>query len=387
MLSALTRNFLTATRDVVGDAPTVPLHVPEIGDVEKRFIEECLDSTFVSSIGPFVTRFEEEVAAFCGAAHAVAVANGTVALEVALVLAGVSRGDEVIVPALSFVATANATVHAGAVPHFVDSSTTTLGMDPMALRARLESMERTPDGVINPESGRRIAAIVPMHTLGHPVEINEIVEIARDYSIPVVEDAAESLGSSVGRTHTGRFGMLGTLSFNGNKVLTTGSGGMILTEDPHIAHKAKHLTSTAKLPHPWEFDHDEVAWNYRMSNLTAALGVAQMTRLEAALQRKRELASRYADAFSGIDGLTFVSEPQGTTSNYWLCAVRLDEPSLEVRNELLAAATSEGLQCRPLWKMLSSLRMFTKNPAGDLSRATDLHASVICLPSSPALVD
>lgn len=387
MISRLTKDFLEATRSVVGTAPVVPLHVPEIGAVEKRFVNECLDSTFVSSIGPFVTRFEEEVAAFTGATYAIAVANGTVALEVALVLAGVSPGDEVLVPSLSFVATANAVVHAGASPHFVDSSVDTLGMDPAALQQRLESMQQTPRGLVNPVSGRRISAVVPMHTLGHPADIKSIVDVAASYGITVVEDAAESLGSYVEGRHTGLFGQFGTLSFNGNKIVTTGSGGMILTDDPDLAREAKHRTSTAKVPHAWEFDHDEVAWNYRMSNLSAALGVAQLTRLEGFLTKKRELASRYEEAFSTVDGLTFVREPEGTTSNYWLCAVRLDEPSLVVRNELLDASVEGGLQCRPFWNLLSTLRMYRENPAGDLSGATLLNDSVICLPSSPALVD
>lgn len=386
MTGRLAKDFLGAIRSVVGDASGIPLHAPEIGAVEKRFVNEALDSTFVSSIGPFVTRFEEEVASFTGAAHAVAVANGTVALEVALVLAGVAPGDEVLVPSLSFVATANAVVHAGAVPHFIDSSADTLGMDPAALRRRLESMRDTPDGLINPETGRRVSAIVPMHTLGHPLDIESIISIAAGFGLPVVEDAAESLGSYVGTRHTGVFGRLGALSFNGNKIVTTGSGGMILTDDPELAREAKHRTSTAKIPHPWEFDHDQVAWNYRMSNLSAALGVAQLTRLETFLEKKRELASRYADAFSTVEGMSFVREPDGTSSNYWLCAVRLDEPSLVVRNELLDAAVADGLQCRPFWKLLNTLRMYRDNPAGDLSTATQLSDSVICLPSSPALV-
>lgn len=386
MTSRLVKDFLEATRSVVGTAPTIPLHVPEIGAIEKRLVNECLDSTFVSSIGPFVTRFEEEVAEFTGAAHAVAVANGTVAIQVALVLAGVAEGDEVLVPSLSFVATANAVVHAGAVPHFIDSSVETLGMDPAALRARLESMQDSPRGRINPATGRRISAIVPMHTLGHPADIDSIMTIAAHYGIPVVEDAAESLGSYVGQRHTGRIGRLGTLSFNGNKIVTTGSGGMILTDDPELAREAKHRTSTAKIPHRWEFDHDEVAWNYRMSNLSAALGVAQLTRLTGFLEKKRELAARYEAAFSSVEGLTFLREPAGTTSNYWLCAVRLEEPSLAVRNELLDAAVEAGLQCRPFWNLLNTLRMYRDNPAGDLPGATLLSESVICLPSSPALV-
>ncbi|MGV8884423.1 MAG: LegC family aminotransferase [Microbacteriaceae bacterium] len=387
MASALAQTFVGAIREVVGDAPQVGLHVPDIGEVEKRYVNECLDSTFVSSVGPFVTRFEEEIAAFTGAAHAIAVSNGTSALHVALVLAGVQPGDEVIVPSLSFIATANAVSHASAVPVFIDSDPVTMGMSAAALEAVLGAARHEGDSMVNPATGRRIAAVVPMHTLGHPVDIAEIVALADRFGIPVVEDAAESLGSYVGDRHTGTFGRLGILSFNGNKIITTGGGGMIITDDAELARRAKHLTTTAKLPHAWAFDHDEVAWNYRMPNLNAALGVGQLTKLDHYLANKRELARRYAEVFDGVDGLTFKNEPAGTTSNYWLCAVELDDPSIELRDELLGAAAENGLQVRPFWNLLSDQSPYRDAARDGLASARRLLAGVLNIPSSPGLLD
>lgn len=387
MQTRLTEDFIRAVRSVAGDAATLPLHTPVVGEVESRYVNECLASTFVSSVGPFVTRFEDEIAAYTGSAHAIAVSSGTVALQVALVLAGVERGDEVVIPSLSFIATANAVVHAGGTPIFVDSDPTTLGMSPRALADLLAGMRREGDGIVNPASGRRISAVVPMHTLGHPLDIESIAIVAAEYGVAVVEDAAESLGSFVGNRHTGTFGAAGVLSFNGNKIVTTGGGGMILTDDPELGRRARHLTTTAKLAHAWEFEHDEVGWNYRMPNLNAALGVAQFSQLEHFLANKRELARRYEAAFAGIDGLSFIPAPEGTTSNYWLCAVRLDTPSLEVRDSLLAAAVEAGIQARPFWNLLSEQRMYSSAQAGPLDTARSLVESVICVPSSSWLLD
>lgn len=383
--SALADAFVAAVRSVVGDEPFVPLHVPEIGDVEKQTVADCLDSTFVSSVGEYVGRFEQDIAGFTGAGFAVAVSNGTSALHVALHLAGVRPGDEVLIPALSFVATANAVAHAGAVPHFVDSERGTLGLSPAALADVLAGMASRDGGVYNPATGARVAAIVPMHTFGHPVDIVGVLEVADRYGIPVVEDAAESLGSYVGGRHTGLFGRLGILSFNGNKILTTGGGGMILTDDEQLGRHAKHLTTTAKLPHAWEFEHDEVAWNYRMPNLNAALGVAQFSRLPGFLVEKRALAERYRAAFAAVDGLEFLDEPAGTSSNFWLCSVRLVDADRGVRDELLGAAQAAGLQCRPVWNLLSEQRMYATAPRGDLTVARELQDAVISLPSSPVL--
>jgi perosamine synthetase len=297
----------------------------------------------------------------------------------------VRPGDEVLVPALSFVATANAVSHAGATPHFVDSARDTLGLDPAAVRAVLAGLQTRDGATVNPATGARIAAIVPMHTFGHPVDIVGLLEVADEYGIPVVEDAAESLGSYVGDRHTGLFGRLGILSFNGNKILTTGGGGMILTDDEELGKHAKHLTTTAKLPHAWEFEHDEVAWNYRMPNLNAALGVAQFSRLPGFLVEKRALAARYRAAFAELPEFEFLDEPAGTSSNFWLSSVRLVDADRGVRDELLAAAQADGLQCRPFWNLLSDQRMYTSAPRGDLAVARELQDAVISLPSSPIL--
>jgi perosamine synthetase len=382
---SLAGRFVETVRSVVGSDEFVPLHAPEIGAVEREYVDACLESTFVSSVGEFVGRFEDEIAAFTGTAHAVAVSNGTSALQVALSLAGVRPGDEVLVPALSFIATANAVAHCGATPHFVDSDADTLGMSPASLADVLGAMRRDGDDIVNPATGARIAAIVPMHTFGHPVDIAGILELSATYGVPVVEDAAESLGSYVGDRHTGRFGLLSILSFNGNKILTTGGGGMILTEDAELGRRAKHLTTTAKLPHAWEFEHDEVAWNFRLPNLNAALGVAQFTRLPGFLVEKRTLAARYREAFADVDGFEFLDEPAGTTSNFWLCSVRLTDPDIRVRDVILAAAQQNGLQCRPFWNLLSNQRMYASAPRSDLASAEQLHAGVISMPSSPIL--
>lgn len=387
------QQFVDTINSVIGGSPLatsgnpVSLHEPEIGELEHRYLAECLDSTFVSSVGAFITQLEDRIRAITGAKHAIAVSNGTVGLEVALVLAGVRHGDEVIIPTLSFIATANAVVHAGGVPHFIDSEATTLGMDPVALESLLSTFERRGDDLINPASGRRIGAISPMHTLGHPSQIEEICRIAREYGVPVVEDAAESLGSFIGSRHTGTFGLLGVISFNGNKIVTTGGGGVIITDDDELGRRAKHLTTTAKLPHKWEFEHDEVGWNYRMPNLNAALGMAQLEKFPRFLDDKRTLASRYAAAFESVDGVTFLSEPTGTTSNYWLCAIKLDEPDLAARDALLTVAHENGLLVRPMWNLLHQQRPYRDAAAEATPIAEALHASIICLPSTPRLVN
>lgn len=378
------QKFVDVVRDVVGVEPFVGLHIPDIGELEKARVMECLDSTFVSSVGAFVNEFENGIAAFTGAEHAIAVSNGTSALQVALLLSGVRPGDDVLVPALSFVATANAVAHVNAVPYFVDSDAATLGMSASAVERVLAASTRTPDGVINAATGRRIGAVVPMHTLGHPAAIQDIISITDGYGIPVVEDAAESLGSRVGGRHTGTFGRVGILSFNGNKTITTGGGGMILADDDELATRARHLTTTAKLPHRWEFEHSEVAFNYRMPNLNAALGVAQLERLPRFLSDKRRVAARYQEAFADVPGVTFLAEPSGTESNYWLCAVQI-EGDVRRRDEFLEAANDAGLQCRPFWNLLNAQAPYRDLPHAPIPVAERLHASVVCLPSSPAL--
>ena len=366
----------------------IALHEPEFTGNESVLVQDCLNSTFVSSIGKYVDQFEAMLTDYTGAKHAVAVVNGTAALHIALKLAGVQSRDEVLLPALSFVATANAVVHCGAVPHFVDSSLDTMGMDPIALAEYLSTAaEFTSDGLRNRRTGRRIAAIVPMHAYGHPVDIATLMEVATRYKLPVVEDAAESLGSTYQGRHTGTFGKLGTLSFNGNKIITTGGGGAILTNDAELARHAKYLTTTAKRPHRWEFFHDEIAWNYRLPNLNAALGCAQMERLPDFLVRKRELANRYQTAFSLLSGIRFVAEPVQSRSNYWLNTMQLEVPEMNMRDQMLAAANTAGYQCRPTWTLLHKLPMFANCPHAPLPVAERLEASLINLPSSAKLAE
>jgi len=384
----LPETFLARLRQVLGDGTPVALHEPEFRGNEWAYVKECIDTGWVSSVGKFVDTFEAKLCEVTGARHAVAVVNGTAALQIALHLAGVGEGDEVFTPALTFVGTANAVVHCGGVPHFVDSSAATLGMDPAALDKHLGAIaERTAGGWRNKATGRRLAAILPMHAFGHPVDLDALAQVAARYGLPIVEDAAESIGSTYKGRHTGTFGKVGVLSFNGNKTVTTGGGGAILTEDAGLARLGKHLTTTAKKPHKWEFVHDAVAFNYRLPNINAALGCAQLERLGDFVRRKRRLADAYRKAFDGVDGLVFVSEPAHSQSNYWLNAVRLESADLQVRDALLGAANDAGYHCRPIWTLMHKLPMYRDHPRADVAVAEYLEAAVINLPSSAALAD
>jgi len=321
---SLPDQIVSAIQSVAGIGP-VELHEPTFAGNEWIYVKECLDSTFVSSVGKFVDRFEVNLAAYTGAKHAVAVVNGTAALHIALLLAGIKADDEVLLPALTFIATANAISYCGAVPHFVDSENNTLGVATVKLRDYLQSYTQQNSGqCINIATGRVIRAMVPMHAFGHPVDMDGLLSVAHDFNIILVEDAAESLGSSYHGQHTGTFGLMGALSFNGNKTITTGGGGAILTNNVEVARRAKHITTTAKLPHSWEFIHDEIGFNYRMPNLNAALGCAQLEQLPTKLIAKRALFSRYQTAFSRVKGAKLVSEPEQCTSNYWLQTIMLD---------------------------------------------------------------
>jgi perosamine synthetase len=362
------------------------LHEPVFAGNEIAYLEQCIKSTFVSSVGKFVDRFEEMLAETTGAKRAVAVVNGTAALHACFRLAGVEPGDEVISPALTFIATTNAIAYCGASPHFVDSSLQTLGMDAQALGARLDAVaQRGPEGTTNRETGRRIAAIVPMHTFGHPVDMDEIVAIAKHWDIPVVEDAAESLGSTYKGRAVGSEARLAALSFNGNKIVTTGGGGAILTNDEELGRRAKHITTTAKLPHKWAFVHDEIGFNYRLPNLNAALGCAQLEQLDGFLASKRRLAAAYDRAFAGVPGVAFAREPEGTTSNYWLNAILLDDAHAGQRDEVLAALNDSGFGARPAWTLMHRLPMFAASPRGDLSVAESIERRLINLPSSASI--
>lgn len=381
----LVEQTISAIRSVVGDAP-VSLHEPKFLGKEWAYVKECLDTTYVSSVGKFVDRFESELAQFTGARRAVAVVNGTAALQVALQLAGVKTGDEVIMPALTFVATANAAHYLGATPHFADSSENTLGLDPLALREWLNHVaERSADGIRNRHTGRCIRALLPMHTFGHPVDLEGLMAVAHDFDLALVEDAAESLGSYYQGRHTGTFGRLGALSFNGNKILTTGGGGAILTNDEQLANHAKHLTTTAKLPHRWEYQHDEIGYNFRMPNLNAALGCAQLEQLPDFIASKRELYERYQAAFAGIDGIRLMAEPQRSQSNYWLQTLILDEQMADKRDALLTATNDTGLMTRPAWTLIHHLPPYRDCPRASLPVAESLGRRIINLPSSAGL--
>lgn len=365
----------------------VALHEPCFGGNEWAYVKDCLDSTWVSYLGKYVDRFETMLAEFTGTRKAVAVVNGTAALQIALKLAGVDPGDEVLAPTLTFVATANAIVHCGAVPHFIDSEERTLGLDPHKLKDYLKDIARAdPDGCTNKMTGRRIKAVVPMHTFGHPVDLDPLLEVCRDYQIEIVEDAAESLGSFYKGKHTGNWGKLSVLSFNGNKTITTGGGGAIITNDIGLGEMAKHITSTAKIPHQWEYRHDRIGYNYRLPNINAALGCAQMERLPEFLKNKRVLADRYKAAFKAIDGVSFFSEPPDSKSNYWLNVLLIDKALSEQRDAILGKMISAGIMARPAWNLMHTLPIYADCPRMDLSKAEDLQRRIINLPSSPALV-
>lgn len=386
MSTTLIDDVVAAIRTAIGPGPAV-LHEPSFLGNEWQYLKDCLDSTFVSSVGKFVDRFEADLVTYTGAKHAVAVVNGTAALHIALKLAGVKAGDEVLVPALTFVATANAVTYCGATPHFVDSEPRTLGMDAGKLRDYLAAhTDQHAGSCVNRETGNPIRALVPMHTFGHPTDLDGLLAVARDFGIALVEDAAESLGSFYRGRHTGTFGLLGTLSFNGNKTITTGGGGALLTDDPKIARHAKHLTTTAKLPHPWEYRHDEIGYNYRLPNLNAALGCAQLEQLPSMLAAKRQLFDRYRSAFVVVKGAKVMGEPQHCESNYWLQTLILDSEYCDQRDAILRATNQSGLMTRPAWVLLSELEPYAGCPSMDLGGARSLARRLINLPSSSNLV-
>lgn len=383
--STLSDQVADAIRSVVGPELAV-LHAPRFEGNEWVYLKECLDSTFVSSVGKFVDRFEADLAHYTGAKRAVAVVNGTAALQIALQLAGVKADDEVLVPTLSFIATANAVLYCGAVPHFIESEERTLGVDPIALHDYLvDATETRGETCINRATGRVIRAIVPMHTFGHPVDIDGIASVAHDFHLAVIEDAAESLGSLYHGRQTGTFGLLGTLSFNGNKTITTGGGGAILTNDEALGRRAKHLTTTAKVPHRWSFVHDEMGYNYRMPNINAALGCAQLEQLVSMIDAKRNLFLRYDAAFRDLRGVRVFHEPAGCRSNYWLQTLILEPHRESERDEILATTNDAGMITRPAWTLMHRLPMFSACPAMELPVAESLERRIVNIPSSAQL--
>ena len=359
----------------------IPLHAPYFGGNEKKYVLNTLESTFVSSVGAFVNRFEEMMQEITGARYAIATTNGTTALHLALIVAGVKENDEVITQALTFVATANAIRHANAYPVFVDVDKNTLGLSPTSLQAFLEENAVVDDEgrCINKHTGRRIAACLPMHTFGFPAAIEQIASICHDYNLLLIEDAAESLGSFIGGRHTGRIGKMATFSFNGNKTVTCGGGGAVITDDEALAYKAKHLSTTAKQPHAWEFYHDQVAYNYRMPNLNAALACAQLEQLPSFLENKRSLSAAYENFFAGRTEM-FVSEQSGTTANYWLNTVILKDK--EARDTFLAYTNGRKVMTRPIWRLMSDLPMYESCMHGDLTQSKWLQERIVNIPSS-----
>lgn len=374
-------DFVKFIRDWYQTKEFIPLHEPRFKGIDRQYVMDAIDSTFVSSIGEYVNRFEKELAAYLHTGYAVVTVNGTAALQIALQLAGVRQKDEVITQPLTFVATANAIAYNNASPVFVDVNQETLGLCPDALERFFDqNANKNEQGTFNKKTGKRIAAIVPMHTFGHPCRMEQILELGDFWKIPVVEDAAESMGSTRLTKHCATFGKLGVLSFNGNKTITCGGGGAIITNDKALAQRAKHLTTTAKIDHKWEFIHDEIGYNYRMPNLNAALACAQLEQLDDILKDKRELANAYGDFFKEAGWGHFFSEPPESHSNYWLNSVVTADK--DQRDDLLKKTNESGIMTRPVWQLMPDLSMYKKCQKGDLSNARWLSQRLVNLPSS-----
>ncbi|WP_413613333.1 LegC family aminotransferase [Bdellovibrio sp. HCB-110] len=367
-------------KNLYGERSFIGLHEPIFGGNERKYVNEAIDSTFVSSVGKFVDQFESKFAEYIGGGHAIVTSNGTSALHAALHLLDVGPGDEVITQALTFVATANAIAYCGAHPVFLDSDIKNLGLSSLVLEEFLTQNAEVRDGVCrNKNTGRIIKACVPMHVFGHPVNIEEIVSICGRFHIAVLEDAAESVGSLYKGVHTGLFGKMGVYSFNGNKIITAGGGGLIVTRDAALGKRAKHVTTTAKVPHAWDFYHDEVGFNYRMPNLNAALALGQLERIPEFVSSKRAIAEEYG-AFFDKKGIQFVREPADARSNYWLNAIVLD--NREQRDLFLRETNGAGVMTRPIWQLMSELPMYKNSQFSDLQVARYLRDRIVNLPSS-----
>ena len=363
---------------------TVPLHAPLFIGNEKKYLEECIDTTFVSSVGKFVDRFEADMAAYTGARKAVVCVSGTNALHMAMMLAGVERDDEVLTQALTFIATCNAISYIGAHPVFIDVDMETLGLSPKAVKDWLVKNAEVKNGTCyNKHSGRRVKACVPMHTFGHPVKIDELVAVCEEWHLELVEDAAESIGSLYKGRHTGTFGKVGAISFNGNKTITTGGGGMLLFQDEELGKLAKHLTTQAKVPHRWAFVHDHIGYNYRMPNINAALGCAQLENIDRYVADKRETAAIYADFFKNIPDITFFTEPENCRSNYWLNVVMLKDKTAQ--QEFLEYTNDHGVMTRPVWELMNRLEMFKHCETDGLKNTEWLADRIVNIPSSVRL--
>lgn len=358
----------------------IPLHPAYFCGNEKKYLNECIDTTYVSSVGAFVDRFERDVAAYTKCRRAVVCVSGTNALHMALLLCNVERDDEVLTQPLTFVATCNALSYIGAHPVFLDVDRDTLGLSPAKMSEWLAAHAVCRNGrCVNKNTGRRIKACVPMHTFGHPVRLQELLDICRTYDIELIEDAAEAIGSLYHGQHAGTFGKIGVLSFNGNKTITTGGGGMMLFNDEELAARAKHITTQAKIPHPWEFRHDHIGYNYRMPNINAALGCAQLENIEKYIADKRQTAAAYQEFFAGFSDISFVVEPEHCRSNYWLNAIIFQDP--EKRDEFLEFSNANKVMTRPVWTLMNHLEMFRNCECGDLSNAGYLESRLVNIPS------
>lgn len=375
------KEVISFIHELYGTEDFVPLHVPTFNGNEKKYLNECIDSTYVSSVGKFVDRFEEMMADYTGAQKAVVCVNGTNALHIALILAGVERDDEVITQALTFIATCNAISYIGAHPVFIDVDKDTMGLSPTSLEAWLKENSEIKGGTCyNKRTGRRIKACVPMHTFGHSVHLDELVEVCNRYHIEIVEDAAESLGSFYKGKHTGTYGRVGVISFNGNKTITTGGGGMLLFNDEELGKFAKHITTQAKVPHRWEFVHDHIGYNYRMPNINAALGCAQLEQIDNILENKRETAESYKKYFENNNEIKFFTEPDRCKSNYWLNAVILKDK--ETQQDFLQYTNDNGVMTRPIWELMNRLPMFKDCETDGLENTQWFAVRVVNLPSS-----
>jgi perosamine synthetase len=362
----------------------IPLHEPLFIGNEKKYITECINTGFVSSVGRFVTLFEEKIASYTGAKYAVACVNGTCALHLALKLTGVKEGDEVITQPLTFIATANAISYCNAKPVFLDIDKDTLGLSPDALNEFLRKNTKIKNRICyNKKTRRKISACIPVHVFGHPLRIDRVVDICKKYHIPVIEDAAESMGSFYKNKHTGTFGKIGVLSFNGNKIITTGGGGMLLFDDKALAKQAKHITTQAKVPHAWEFYHDQIGYNYRMPNINAALGIAQLESLPFFVKQKRELAKKYKEFFDQI-GIPFLKEPLRARSNYWLNTIMLK--NRKERDAFLMYADKEKVMARPAWRLMNDLPMFKHCQSYNIVNASNLADRLVNIPSTPIVI-
>jgi len=381
-MSSLSNKIVSSLKTIIKSEEFTPLHAPIFEGNEIKYVTDCIESNFVSSVGEYVNRFEKDLATFTGVKHAIVAVNGTAALHISLLLSDVKRDDEVLIPAMTFIATANAVSYIGATPHFIDVEERTLGVDSDKLEDYLNSITEIRDGVCyNKNSNRVIKAIVPMHTFGHPVDMDKLNIVANKFNITVIEDAAESLGSFYKGKHTGNQSKIAALSFNGNKIITTGGGGAILTNDDKLAKKAKIITTTAKIPHRWNYNHSMIAYNYRMPALNAALGVAQLEKLPEFIKIKRELALKYKELFKDFTELKFYEEPSYAKSNYWLNVIILDKDFKNERDNILDATNSNGLMTRPVWALLNKQSMFKDMPSMNLDISNSLEKRVINIPS------